>query len=70
MMRRVLTLAGLLIASGLLLGAKSCPPPAPPATCPAACPMGTACLDPARGCQPIPPPGPPAWWGLSTAAAT
>jgi len=58
MMRRVLTLAGLLIASGLLLGAKSCPPPAPPATCPAACPMGTACLDPARGCQPIPPPGP------------
>ena len=58
MMRRVLTLAGLLIASGLLLGAKSCPPPAPPATCPPACPMGTACLDPARGCQPIPPPGP------------
>lgn len=57
-MRRVPPLAGLLIASGLLLGAKSCPPPAPPATCPAACPPGTACLDPARGCQPIPPPGP------------
>ena len=56
-MRRALPLAGLLIAWGLLLGAPSCPPP-PPATCPAACPLGTACLDAAKGCQPIPPPGP------------
>ena len=56
-MRRALPIAGLLLASALLLGAPSCPPPAP-ATCPDACPLGAACPDPAKGCQPIQPPGP------------
>lgn len=33
------------------------PPPTPEPTCPATCPTGSACTDPAKGCQPIPAPG-------------
>ena len=47
-----------LLALPLLLGAKDCgSTPPPPATCPATCPHGSACTDPAKGCQPIPAPG-------------
>lgn len=34
------------------------PTPPPPQVCPEECGRGTACTDPALGCQPIPPPGP------------
>ncbi len=35
-----------------------CVAPPPPKECPASCPLGSACTDPAKGCEPIPAPGP------------
>jgi len=47
-----------IMSLSLTVGCASLPPNPPEKKCPASCPMGTACTDPAKGCQPIPPPGP------------
>ena len=52
-MIRIMTVTLLLLA-----GCGFNPKPRPPAPCPEECPLGTACTDPAKGCEPIPAPGP------------
>lgn len=54
-----LGLGAILAVLVTLLGCNGIPGPQPPEKkCPATCPLGTACTDPAQGCQPIPAPGP------------